>query len=240
MKEIASQIGSLTCHLIEAAGDVSHIFVLCHGFGAGGTDLVPVGRELFKVLPSAHYAMPQGPIDLSEMFPLADARTWWQIEVGHVAKAISSGQMTEIQESVPEGLASARRKLLATIDLLSHQYKVPLNNFIIGGFSQGAMLASDVALSMEEAPAALLILSGTLICKNRWERLAQKRQDLKVFQCHGTLDPVLPYSNAVAMREFLEEQGLKPDFFAFEDQHTIPMSALDKLTIFLKTLSEPT
>ncbi|NRA44832.1 MAG: phospholipase [Oligoflexales bacterium] len=233
MKENVSQIGSLTCHVIEASHQAQSVFILCHGFGAPGSDLVPIARMISKYLPATHFVMPQGPLDLSQQFPLADARAWWEIEVGHIAKAIELGQFQEIQESVPAGLASARRKLLGVIELLSQQYQLPLDRFILGGFSQGAMLATDVALSMEESPLALSILSGTLICKKRWGGLAQKRPNLKVFQSHGRIDPLLPFSNAIALKELLEESGIKPDFLAFEDQHTIPVDVVGQLGQFL-------
>ena len=233
MKEIVSKIGSLKCNIILAPGEVSNIFILCHGFGAQGSDLVPLARELARNIPKTNFVMPEGPLDLSEQFPLADARAWWHINVGHVATAIAAGRFNEIQESVPEGLASARRKLMGTMDLLSNQYGIPLGNFILGGFSQGAMLTTDVALSMEEAPLALSILSGTLICKNRWSRLAQKRQQLKVFQSHGQTDPVLPYSNAIALKEFLEAHKIIPNFTSFGGQHTIPGNVVSDFENFL-------
>lgn len=235
MKEIVTKIGSLTCTTVLSSQEASYIFVLCHGFGAPGSDLVPLARELANKIPHTHFVMPQGPLDLAEEFPVADSRAWWKIDVGHVAAAIASGNLKEIQESVPEGLAAARRKLMASLNLLSSQYNIPLEKFILGGFSQGAMLTTDLALSMEEAPFALSILSGTLICKNRWSSLAKKRKNLKVFQSHGNLDPVLPYSNAIALKEFLEDHGINPQFFSFADQHTIPESTIRNLEDFIST-----
>lgn len=233
MQEIVSKIGSLTCNSVLASGKPSHVYILCHGFGAAGTDLVPLARELAVALPNTHFIMPHGPLDLSQQFQLADARAWWEINVGHVATAIASGQLTEIQESVPEGLAPARRKLMASMEIISKQYEIPFERFILGGFSQGAMLTTDLALSMEESPLALTILSGTLICKNRWSHLAKKRTNLRVFQSHGQIDPVLPYSNALALKEFLQAHGIAPEFFSFNDQHTIPIAAITKLKSFL-------
>jgi len=39
---------------------------------------------------------------------------------------------------------------------------LPLSRFVLGGFSQGAMLATDVTLRLEDSPGALIIYSGTM------------------------------------------------------------------------------
>ncbi len=104
---------------------------------------------------------------------------------------------------------------------------------ILGGFSQGAMLATDVALRLEEAPAGLIIWSGTLISEPEWRKRAPARRGLGVFQSHGRQDPLLPFLRAVALRDLLIEAGLEVDFLAFDGEHTIPLEALERTADFL-------
>jgi phospholipase/carboxylesterase len=59
------------------------------------------------------------------------------------------------------------------------------------------------------------------------------RRGLPVLQTHGTQDPLLPYSEAVALRDLLTESGLNVEFLSFDGPHTIPPSTLIRLAKFL-------
>ena len=95
------------------------------------------------------------------------------------------------------------------------------------------MVATDVALRLEEAPAGLLIFSGSLISEPEWRKRAPSRRGLKVLQSHGTQDPLLPFERAVALRDLLIDAGLEVDFLSFEGGHTIPAEALERAADFL-------
>ena len=104
---------------------------------------------------------------------------------------------------------------------------------MLGGFSQGAMLATDVALRLDEPPAGLVIFSGTLVNEAEWAARAPRRAGLGVLQSHGRQDPLLPFDNAVALRDLLAGAGLAVDFFAFDGGHALPPDALLRLGAFL-------
>ena len=78
-----------------------------------------------------------------------------------------------MRTEIPEGLASARRKLMALLEVAQVETGLPMSRFLLGGFSQGAMLATDVTLRLEEAPAGLAALSGTLLCEEEWRPRAR-------------------------------------------------------------------
>jgi phospholipase/carboxylesterase len=107
---------------------------------------------------------------------------------------------------------------------------------VLGGFSQGAMVTTDLALRQDEAPAALVILSGTLLTEAEWRTRAPRRKGLSVLQSHGRQDPILPFDDAVALRELLQEAGLSVDFLPFDGPHSIPEEALDRLGALLLSL----
>jgi pimeloyl-ACP methyl ester carboxylesterase len=128
---------------------------------------------------------------------------WWPIDLNAMLLSFLSGQITK---SVPPGLDEARRAVLAMIEQVQRDTNLPLSRFILAGFSQGAMLATDVALHLPESPAALAIFSvrmsshartrrthrartalmhdtipqGVLICEDEWKPLMSKRQGMKV------------------------------------------------------------
>jgi predicted esterase len=60
---------------------------------------------------------------------------------------------------VTQGLDEARKAVLAMVEQVQRDTGLPLSRLILAGFSQGAMLATDVALHLPESPAALCIFS---------------------------------------------------------------------------------
>jgi phospholipase/carboxylesterase len=144
-----------------------------------------------------------------------------------------------LRESTPEGLPKARRMLMQLVDEAARQVDVPLSRVVLGGFSQGAMLATDATLRLDEPPAALCILSGTLLVQKEWAQLAPRRAGLKVFQSHGRRDAILPFANATALRDLLTAAGLDVDFLPFDGEHTIPLEALERVGDLLSQYALP-
>jgi phospholipase/carboxylesterase len=121
----------------------------------------------------------------------------------------------------PEGLKEARRLLRGAIGHVLAQTRLPMSKVVLGGFSQGAMLATDVALHLEEAPAALVVFSGALIARSTWVQRAPSRKGLAVLQTHGEEDAILPFFVGEALHEELSSAGLDVRFRAFRGPHTI-------------------
>ncbi|MGV3625427.1 MAG: alpha/beta hydrolase, partial [Archangium sp.] len=128
-----------------------------------------------------------------------------------------------------------RKSVLALVKKVADGTGLPMKRIVLGGFSQGAMIATDVALRLEEAPGALVVLSGTLLTEDAWRPRAKSRAGLPVFQSHGRADPVLPFVAAEWLRDLLVDSGLQHEFVPFDGGHTIDRNALTRLGDFLKT-----
>lgn len=215
----------------QAPGAPTAAVVLCHGYGAPGDDLVGLAPELVRAQPSlasVRFYFPQAPIDLGF------GRAWWPIDMMAVQRLqFDPNALREFRKLEPEGLAAARSKLLALVKQVADTTGLPMNRIVLGGFSQGAMLACDVALRLEEAPAALVELSGTLLTEDVWREKAKRRAGLPVFQSHGRFDPILPFQAAEWLRDLLTESGLPVEFVPFDGPHTIGAEAFAKLGAFL-------
>lgn len=236
MNTVTTQMGELGCRIVGAE-EPSLVVVLCHGYGAPGTDLLPMAAELMHLCPgiagSVRFLFPEAPLTLPGFF---GARAWWHIDVGRYERALRTGDLRDMRTEIPEGLASARRKLMAVLELAQVETGLPMSRFVLGGFSQGAMLATDVTLRLEEAPAALTALSGTLLCEEEWRPRAAKRAGLPVLQSHGRVDPVLPYQAAEWLRDLLTESGMEVDFIPFNGAHTIPGESMRALSGLIERL----
>lgn len=205
--------------------------ILCHGFGASGDDLVSLARVV-DVGPDeagreTRWFFPAAPLDLSSMFGGA-ARAWWNIDVEALVLRQQRGELREMAKETPDRLVRARAELLSTLDSLEASHAVRRDRTILGGFSQGAMLTTEVALHAFDRPfAGLAVLSGTLLSEARWIEAAKRTGPaLHALVTHGRRDPILPFIGAEALRDMLTAAGATVDFVPHGGQHEIPESAL--------------
>jgi phospholipase/carboxylesterase len=235
MQLLNTRLGELDCRIVAHGSEAAqHCVILCHGYGAPGDDLVPVAQALLASFARGNgvrFVLPEAPLALPGLGHAA--RAWWEIDVGRIMEQLARGLLREVCNEVPTGLPAARRKLLGTIEHVRSRWSLPAERIVLSGFSQGAMLCTDVALRLDEVPAGLCVFSGTLICASQWQALAKRRRGLPVFQCHGTADPLLPYQAATWLHELFTSCSLDATFQSFADGHTIPEAALEGASQFL-------
>ena len=162
---------------------------------------------------------------------MPSSRAWF-----HLPMELLTGRQRDWDEfarAVPEGLPAARRAVMSVVSALSAGTKLPYGRIVLGGFSQGSMVTTDVALRLEEPPAGLCILSGTLIAREEWKTRAAARKGLPVFQGHGRYDDILPFQPAERLHALLTEAGLAVEFVPFDGPHTIAPEELKRLADFL-------
>ncbi len=211
----------------EGGGDGPAI-VLCHGFGAPGDDLVDLWRAV-DAGKGVRWLFPEAPLSLEQMFG-APARAWWLIDMARLDEAIRTGRRDELAESTPDGMAEARAALEGCLAALEKDAGLRRDRSIIGGFSQGAMITTEVSLFAAKPYAGLAIFSGTLLCRDRWKDAAVKTApSLHVAMTHGRRDPLLPFSLAEELRDILIGAGADLKFVAHNGGHEIPQAALDAL-----------
>jgi phospholipase/carboxylesterase len=215
-----------------SGGGDGPLVVLLHGFGAPGDDLVVLG-DLLELPRETRFAFPAAPIAL-ELW--AGARAWWMIDLARYEAVWTGGDLRSLSEDEPPGLADARASIDAMLDELQGELAVAGSRIALGGFSQGAMLACDVALRSDRPLAGLVLLSGTFLCRSIWTERMPARAGLPVFQSHGQADPLLPFSLAEDLREALRAGGLEVDWRGFGGGHEIPPPVLSGASAFLKRI----
>jgi phospholipase/carboxylesterase len=234
------QLGGLKVRLTGGTdgrgGGDGPVVVLLHGWGAPGDDLVPLGQEI-DAPRGTRYAFPEAPLPLQMGFggpSSASGRGWWMLDIEKRQREIAAGRARDLYRKVPEGLAEARAKVIALLDELER--RLGAKPIVLGGFSQGAMLACDVALHTGKPLAGLVMLSGTLLAADEWTPLMPKRKGLRVFQSHGSVDPLLPSFMAEQLRDLLDQAGLSVEWVGFRGGHEIPSVVLERLGVFLRVV----
>ncbi|MEI9950486.1 MAG: phospholipase [Pseudomonadota bacterium] len=232
MREL--KLGTLTAHVTggtdREGGGSGPVVVLLHGYGAPGTDLVPLWREL-AVPHEVRFVFPEAPLELG-----FGGRAWWPIDMARLQDRFSKSAVERLVAEVPPGIDAARGALLELLSVLERDFGVLPEQTVIGGFSQGAMLATDIVLRTSRPFAGLALLSGTLISRDEWLPLMGARRGLPVLQSHGRADPVLPFEVAERLRDELVAAGLQVEFLAFNGGHGIPGGVLEGLTRLIRRL----
>lgn len=235
----AELIGPLRVH---ALGGVDHkgggdgpAILLCHGYGALGDDLVPLARVV-DAGRSVRWFFPEAPIALEHNGFMA-GRAWWPLDVERIVELQSRGQRRALATEMPSGLLEARAALEATITALEASHGVRRSSLLLGGFSQGSMVTTELALHADpKAPfAGLAVLSGTLLCEDRWASAARRTAPgLHVFITHGRADPLLPFEGAEGLRDLLHKEGANVDWAPHRGGHELPEVALSGLGAFAR------
>jgi len=213
------------------------VVILLHGFGAPGTDLVPLA-DVLPVPRGTRFLFPEGPLSLS--FGYGDSRAWWLIDMARLEADRAAGRLRDLSTEVPRGLPQARQMMEQLLTELPRVLPIDYQKTVIGGFSQGAMLTCDLVMRTAYPFAGLVQLSGTLLARHEWRPAVAKRAGLPVFQSHGTQDPILPYEMAERLRDELTQAGLAVAWQGFRGGHEIPEPVMRQLGAFLtKVLNRP-
>jgi phospholipase/carboxylesterase len=199
------------------------LVVLLHGWRAQGDDLAPLAQQLAQ--PGQRYLVPAAPLAEPN-----GGRAWWRLDG-------ASRPAHAYRDEIPEGhvqssqLLAARQAVQALLRDAKQRYAP--DAIAIAGFSQGAMLALDVALAADPPVARVAALSGTLLVDSLPALRAKTAPLPAVFVSHGRQDSVLPFAAAAAIPEVLSAHGYGVQFLPFEGGHQIPPGVVSELRAFL-------
>lgn len=234
--------GDLQCVQIDGGDDPDTLVVTMHGFGAPGDDLVAIHGEWVRVLGDSasrvRFVFPAAPLTLESM-GMPGGRAWWLLNMARLMEAVEAHDISELRTHEPPGLKEARELLVTAIGEMLETSGTSLKKTIIGGFSQGAMLATDTAIrGLAEPPAGLFLYSGTLICESAWKSDAARLASTHTIQSHGSFDPILPFEGAEALYELMKVAGVPIHFFPFDGPHTLTLQALDATGGMIKQIAD--
>ncbi|MBX2810738.1 MAG: phospholipase [Myxococcales bacterium] len=221
-KQSEIQLGDLKARVVGSEKAAGPVVVLMHGFGAPGTDLVGLANVLDGT-EGTRFVFPEAPLALGDGYGMG--RAWWLIDIARLQQALAMGSVRNMVDEVPDGLEEAQTKLHGCLEALTTTMRP--TKLVIGGFSQGAMLAIDTVLRGRFSFAALLVFSGTIIAKSRWQPRFPVTKELPVMVSHGRSDPVLPYAVSNELQTLFENAGADVMFTPFQGGHEIPRIALE-------------
>jgi phospholipase/carboxylesterase len=200
----------------EPAGDPAGALVLLHGRGADEHDLFP----LFDILDPSRRLLGvslRGPLTL----PGLPGAHWYVIAqpgFPHPDTFLpTAAAVGDWLEAVPES------------------FGVPLERVVLGGFSQGAMMAYALGLSTARPrPPGLIALSGFIPTVEGYDLELSNLGGLPVAIGHGTLDPIIGIEWGRDAKERLEHAGAAVLYRETPMGHTIDPDFLHELVPWLE------
>jgi phospholipase/carboxylesterase len=201
--------------------------VFLHGYGSAAEHWMPYTQTI-PLPPLGQFLFPQAPGIVARKDGRLDGRAWWDLDL---AAHLRTGKLgVDLTNEDPRGPERAARLVRRA---LSREGNSKAHPFILGGFSQGAMVSCEVAFTSDEPLAALVILSGTPLDRADWRAGMAARKGLPIFMSHGRADNILPYDLAERLRADLVAAGLAVTFVAFDGGHEIPEEVVTALGAFL-------
>jgi phospholipase/carboxylesterase len=193
-----------------AAGEPAGALVLLHGRGLHEHDLFPLldlmdpERRLVGFTPRAPLQPPGHP-----------GNHWYVIE--------------RIGFPNPATFAETYGKLDRWLEALAETTGVPPERTVLGGFSQGGVMAYSLGLGPgRPRPAAIVGLSCFVPTVEGWQPDFKGREDLPVYHSHGVADPIISVELGRQARELLEGK-VELTYREHPGGHTIDPRSFDEL-----------
>ena len=166
--------------LAAASATTDSLVIFCHGYGSNGEDLIGLGQQWQKLLPTTAFLSPNAPM------PCAGAPQGYQwFPIGGLAEG---GKPSS--DSLLPAVQKASNALEAFIKEHLNSYHLTPSKVALVGFSQGTMMSLYVGHTMQPSLAAVVGYSGAL---PHGEQFSQhKKAAPPVLLVHGSEDPMIP------------------------------------------------
>jgi|TARA_B110000438_G_C15786504_1_gene638677 phospholipase/carboxylesterase len=193
------------------------VIVLCHGYGGDGKDISSLAYNWQRFMPDTIFLSPNAP-EVCSINP--QGYQWFDLT-------------NDNQKIILEKSLIAEEKLSKFLDQVLDNFKLEEKNLALVGFSQGCMMAIQVALKKNKQISCLIGYSGKIINK---EHLSNKiNSKPKTFLMHGAQDTIVSPTNLLESKEFLTNHGIKTKTKIFDNcEHSIPVEGASLGLAFLK------
>jgi phospholipase/carboxylesterase len=228
LSEEKSQIKRLSGPAVSAkSGEVKQLMVLFHGYGSDGNDMISLSSYWADILPNTMFIAPNAPepCDINPM-----GFQWF---------ALDTSASLDLEKTLSRltGSKAARPNIEHFLKSLWEETGMSAKDTILVGFSQGAMMALEVGLRLDEQLRGVIAFSGGLVDpKNIAKEIKSKPP---VCFVHGGNDDVVPVGMSVVSSQALEEAGLDVKLHISPPAgHTIAIDGLEFASEFIKGLSD--
>jgi phospholipase/carboxylesterase len=206
---------------INPAMTPTAVVIWLHGLGADGHDFEPIVPQLH--LPSnlpVRFVFPHAPEIAVTAFGGQRARAWFDFNPGGATD-----------------LPGLKKSVAQIHDLIQNEIDngVPPQRILLAGFSQGGVLAFQVALHYPKPLAGILALSTFLA---NAEALGTDRAavnaGISILICHGQQDTVLPMTLGKSALSALKDAGYRVEWREYPMAHEVCLEEIQEVSRWLQ------
>ena len=194
--------------------------MLLHGYGASMGDLAAVCPEIDRE--SYLYVCPRAPLRI-EIGPGMAGYAWMPFE----------------DDGGSEDAQRAEELLGGLFEEVKGRYEVGPGRVVVGGFSQGGMMAYRWGLTKPELFRGLAALSARVPEPASLRTRLPAGRDQSIFIAHGTEDTMISVEKARESRRFLEAEGYRPKYREYAMGHQITQEVLGDLVPWVRSVLPP-
>jgi phospholipase/carboxylesterase len=189
-------------YIVNEGGSNSNLLVLIHGYGSNEKDLFSFKNKF----PNTTVVCVRGPKKMS-----AKSYSWYDMEFkpdGNHRRNLNQALQSETM-------------LLQFISAIEDKYKT--DKTIVGGFSQGAIMSAQIALSHPESVDGIICISGMLLSEYLapLSKFNNQYKLIKAFYGHGTIDNVLTIDKGRRCSAIIKKSGMQLTSKEYPIKHQI-------------------
>ena len=184
--------------------------VLLHGYGSHMGDLAGLAPMIGN---NNHYFCLNAPIELSFGY-IPGSYSWFDTD-----------------EKNLETITNSVTLIKSTLDLIMQKHEIPYSEMVIGGFSQGGMVATHIGLTQKINFKGVISMSSRLLQDD-----VQITNQSPVFISHGTNDQVISVEEGRKSREILEKLECKVSYKEYGMAHEIRQETINDLKEWLRKI----
>ena len=205
---------------LEPPGKAKFCVIWLHGLGADGHDFEAIVPQLAVTPLNIRFIFPHAPIRAVTINAGMEMRAWYDIDPqsplsGTSDISVSVAQISHLIEGqMEQGLSSEQ--------------------IILAGFSQGGVIALELALAYERKLAGIMALSTYIHdLESLNERLGLANTETPIFMAHGRMDPMIPIARAAAARSALEALNYPVEWHEYPMGHQVCASEIRDISDWL-------
>ncbi len=201
---------------------VENIVILCHGYGSNGNDMIGIAQQLTDDFRKTAFIAPNAPNNIGwggyEWFSLND----FDLSItdkNYLARLTIRSK-------------SAVKQLSELVNYVQMKYNVTSDKIILGGFSQGGLVAMLTALELESNPAGVIAMSAVPVYFT--DKRVDSKKSFPILLTHGSADSVVPIQAMQVGLEQLTSMNFKPETCISNGLgHGVDLNCLNHIRSFL-------
>ena len=203
----------------EKKDKIKNAIILLHGYGGDGADISSIAYTWRRFIDNTIFLCPNGH-QVCKLNP--NGFQWFDLSI-------------DDQNYVIDEVKKAEKILIKYIEQIKEKYNLDNSQIILSGFSQGCMISINLGLICNQSFKSVIGFSGKIIDKNDLQKRIISKTDMLLF--HGDADEVVPPSNLLEVKDFLERNKIKVDVNMIKNcSHHIPVEALSLALKYIKKI----